>query len=251
MDPSCRTPNVTRVAALADLHCGRLGPEVLQGILERAAESADVIALGGDLTDFGQVEEARVLSRLLQRLKVPVVAVLGNHDVEGGQQEAIVAELRAVGVVVLDGDSFQVGHVGFAGVKGFCGGFGRHALGSWGEIAIKAFVQEAVAEALKLETALARLRTPVRLALLHYSPIEATVLGEPEQIFAFLGSSRLEEPINRYALSGVFHGHAHRGQPDGRTSSGVPVFNVSLPLMIQRHPETPFRVFEYADDQAS
>ena len=142
-------------------------------------------------------------------------------------------------------DSCEIGGVGFAGVKGFAGGFGRGALGSWGEPAIKAFVQEAVNESIKLETALARLRTERRVVLMHYSPILATVEGEPREIFPYLGCSRLEEPLSRYPVDVVFHGHAHRGQPEGRTLAGVPVFNVSLPLQRRLHPDGPAcRLFE-------
>jgi len=134
--------------------------------------------------------------------------------------------------------------VGFAGVKGFCGGFGRAALGSWGERIIKDFVREAVDEALKLESALARLRGKPRVAVLHYSPIQETVEGEPVEIFTFLGSSRLEEPLSRYPVQAVFHGHAHRGRPEGKTALGVPVYNVSLPLLRASNPDRPFRIFE-------
>jgi Icc-related predicted phosphoesterase len=144
------------------------------------------------------------------------------------------------GVHVLDGDTIDVHGVGFAGVKGFCGGFGRGALGPWGETIVKAFVQEAVNEALKLERALARLRTPHRVALLHYSPIRDTVESEPLEIFPYLGSSRLEEPLTRYAVDVVFHGHAHNGQISGKTRSGIPVRNVSLPLLRKLYPDGPF-----------
>ena len=106
-----------------------------------------------------------------------------------------------------------------AGVKGFCGGFGRGVLEPWGEEVIKHFVREAVAEVLKLESVLARLQTEQRLAVLHYAPIRATVEGEPPEIFPFLGSSRLEEPLTRYPVTAVVHGHAHHGSPEGRTST--------------------------------
>jgi Icc-related predicted phosphoesterase len=130
-------------------------------------------------------------------------------------------------------------------VKGFCGGFGRRSLEPWGEPAIKAFVREAVDEALKLESALARLRTPNRIALMHYSPIEATVVGEPVEIFPFLGSTRLEEPINRYQVAAVLHGHAHQGSLEGRTTADVPVYNVSMPLLKGHFPDRPpFRILE-------
>jgi Icc-related predicted phosphoesterase len=134
---------------------------------------------------------------------------------------------------------------GFVGVKGFAGGFGRATLEPWGEPAIKQFVQESVDEALKLEKGLSRVRGVPRVALLHYSPLAATVAGEPLEIFPFLGSTRLEEPLNRYAVSVAFHGHAHRGSPEGRTSAGVPVFNVAMPLLRRTWPDRPpFRVFE-------
>lgn len=151
--------------------------------------------------------------------------------------------MAEAGVVILDGDAHEIRGVGFAGVKGFCGGFGARALGAWGEASIKAFVRETIDEALKLETALARLRATKRVALLHYSPVASTVEGEPLEIYPFLGSSRLEEPLTRYDVAAVFHGHAHHGQPQGQLANGVPVFNVSLPLMQRTTPDTPFRLF--------
>jgi Icc-related predicted phosphoesterase len=130
-------------------------------------------------------------------------------------------------------------------VKGFCGGFGRAALGPWGETIIKEFVREAVGEALKLESALARLRGKPRIAVLHYSPIQETVEGEPPEIFCFLGSSRLEEPLSRYPVQAVFHGHAHNGRPEGKTAGGIPVYNVCLSLLQRSYPDRPpFRVFD-------
>ena len=125
------------------------------------------------------------------------------------------AILGDAGVRVLDGDGVEIRGVGFAGVKGFAGGFGERALQSWGEPILKQFVREAVEEALKLEQALARLRTPHRIAVLHYSPIRATVETEPAEILPFLGSSRLEDPINRYSATLVVHGHAHHGNRRG------------------------------------
>jgi len=171
--------------------------------------------------------------------------VLGNHDFEAGQPDVVRQILCDAGITILDGDAVEIKGVGFAGVKGFCGGFGQRSLEPWGEQAIKMFVREALDEALKLESALARLRTPNRIALLHYSPIEATVTGEPREIFPFLGSSRLEEPLNRYKVDAVLHGHAHHGSPEGRTSAQVPVYNVSMPLLKRHFAERPpFRVLE-------
>lgn len=239
-------PNgLVRVAALGDLHCGKGAQGTLQPLFAEIARAADVLVICGDLTDYGLPEEARILAAELSAVRMPVVAVLGNHDYESGQPEEVCKIVAEVGVQVLDGESCEVLGVGFAGVKGFGGGFGRGTLGFWGEPAIKAFVQEALDEALKLETALARLRTPQRVALLHYSPIRATVEGEPLEIFPFLGSSRLEEPLMRYPVSAVIHGHAHKGSPEGRMSNGVPVYNVALPLLRRLHPEGPhYRVIE-------
>jgi Icc-related predicted phosphoesterase len=237
---------LVRVAALADLHYGRTTAQgSLAPLFAQITEAADVLVLAGDLTDYGLPEEARALGReLTSALKIPAVAVLGNHDVESNQQQEVRQILADAGVVMLDGDSTEVHGVGFAGVKGFAGGFGRRALGPWGEPIIKQFVHEAVNEALKLESALARLRTERIIAVMHYSPVQATVDGEPLEIYPFLGCSRLEEPLSRYPVTAVFHGHAHHGRPEGRTTKDVPVFNVSLSLMREISPAAPFRVVE-------
>ena len=239
------TPRDTvRIAAVGDLHCTK-NAQSLQNVFAQAGSAADVLVLCGDLTDYGTPEEAHLLVRDLAGAKMPVVAVLGNHDLESGKADEVAKILAEGGVRVLDGDSCEFHGIGFAGVKGFCGGFGTHALGPWGEDMIKTFVREAVDEALKLETALARLRTPHRIAVLHYAPIRETVEGEPPEVFAFLGSSRLEEPLGRYPVSAVFHGHAHRGQLEGRTRNGVPVYNVARPLLERTFPDRPaFRVLE-------
>jgi Icc-related predicted phosphoesterase len=238
--------NVVRVAAVADLHCAKaMAAGTFQPLFAQVSERADVLALAGDLTDYGLAEEARLLVRELAVAKVPVVAVFGNHDYESERQDEVKQILTDGGVSVLDGDSVEIHGVGFAGVKGFAGGFGERALQSWGEPILKRFVREAVDEALKLESALARLRTPHRIALMHYSPIRATVECEAPEITPFLGSSRLEDPLNRYPVFAVFHGHAHRGSPEGRTAAGVPIYNVALPLLRRRFPDQPpFRVIE-------
>jgi Icc-related predicted phosphoesterase len=229
-----------RIAAIGDLHVSKTSQGKFQPLFSQINDSADVLLLCGDFTDYGTVDEAKVLARELSAVvKIPVIAVLGNHDFEGGHEAEITQILTDSGIRVLDGAVTEVQGVGFAGVKGFAGGFGRGALGPWGESAIKQFVQAAVDEALKLEAALARLRTQRRVALLHYSPIRATCEGEPVEIFPYLGSSRLEEPINRYRVSAVFHGHAHRGAPEGRTATGVPVYNVAMPLLARLNPDRP------------
>jgi Icc-related predicted phosphoesterase len=235
-----------RIAAVADLHCSKASRGALQPLFSRMTESADVLLLGGDLTDYGLPEEAHILvQELKSAAKAPIVAVLGNHDFESGRQDEIKKILAGGGVTVLDGDAVEVHGIGFAGAKGFVGGFGPRALQPWGEVSIKRFVHEAVDEALKLESGLARLRTERRVVLLHYSPILATVEGEPPEILPFLGSSRLEEPINRYGVTAVFHGHAHHGREEGRTSAGVPVYNVAMSLLHRARPEVqPFKLVE-------
>jgi Icc-related predicted phosphoesterase len=237
--------DTVRIAAIGDLHWGRTtAPGSLQPLFAQISETADVLALAGDLTDYGLAEEARTFAKELAAVRIPMVGVLGNHDVESGQQTEIVAILKNAGVTMLDGETTEIHGVGFAGVKGFCGGFGRRALGPWGEDIIKKFVHEAIDEALKLESALARLRNDHLVALLHYAPIQETVEGEPCEIYPFLGCSRLEEPITRYPIGAVIHGHAHHGAPEGRTRTNVPVYNVSASLMREHFPERPFRLIE-------
>lgn len=240
------TTGTVRIAAMSDIHVGKTGQGALASVFAQVSERSDVLAMCGDLTDYGLPEEARVLAREIgTALRVPCVSVLGNHDYEAGKADEVRQILTDAGVTVLDGDSCEIQGVGFAGVKGFCGGFGRGALGPWGEEIIKIFVREAVNEAFKLESALARLRGPHRVALLHYSPVRATVEGEPLEIFPYLGSSRLEEPLARYPVTAVIHGHAHNGTLEGCTASGIPVYNVSMPLLKKSWPEqAPFRVIE-------
>ena len=201
--------DIVRIAAIGDLHYGRTTPPgSLHALFTQISESADILALCGDLTDYGLAEEARAfVKELVPAVKIPIVAVLGNHDLESNQQDEIVKILKDAGVTTLDGETTEIEGIGLAGIKGFCGGFGRRALGPWGEDIIKKFVHEAVDEALKLESALARLRNPQLIALLHYAPIQATVEGEPLEIYPFLGCSRLEDPITRFPVSAVFHGH--------------------------------------------
>lgn len=243
--PSSKSSTHVRFAAVGDIHVDKDSAGRLRAFFAQAADAADALLLCGDLTDYGTAEEAKVLVGELSALTLPVVAVLGNHDHESGTPQVVAQALKDAGVRVLDGEACEIEGVGIAGVKGFAGGFGRASLGAWGEAAIKLFVQEAQSEAMKLESALAKLRTPHRLALLHYAPIAATVQGEPAEIFAFLGSSRLEEPLLRYPVDAVFHGHAHRGTPQGHTINGVPVYNCAKPLLERSRPgEPPFLLYE-------
>jgi Icc-related predicted phosphoesterase len=235
-----------RIAAIADLHVKKTGQASLQPLFTAASEQADVLLLCGDLTDYGQVEEAKILAKDISAfLRIPSIGVLGNHDFESGKADEVVKIIAGAGVTMLDGGSHEIEGVGFAGIKGFGGGFGRRQLNAWGEEIIKKFVHETIEEALKLEMALARLRTPQKIAVLHYAPIHATVDGEPPEINPFLGSSRLEEPIDRYRCNAVFHGHAHRGSLEGRTKGNVPVYNVAMPLLAAHYEDRqPFRVIE-------
>jgi Icc-related predicted phosphoesterase len=239
------TENVVRLAALSDIHYTKTSQGSLQPLFTQIAETADVLILPGDLTDYGLAEEARVLAKDLAQVKIPMVGVLGNHDFESNEEKEVSQILTDVGVHMLDGDTWEYRGVGFAGIRGFCGGFGRGALGPWGEKIIKDFVHEAVQEALKLESALARLKSEHRIVVMHYAPIRGTVEGEPPEIFAFLGSSRLEEPLSRFDVEAVFHGHAHKGAPSGATQTGIPVFNVAHAVLLANYPDQPpFRLFE-------
>jgi Icc-related predicted phosphoesterase len=245
------TSDTIRIAAMSDVHYSRTSQGLLQSVFSQVAERADVLVIAGDLTDYGLADEARVLARDLTSLvKIPIVGVLGNHDYESGEEDDVRSILSDAGVHMLDGDAVELHGVGFAGVKGFAGGFGRGALGPWGEQAIKMFVQEALNEALKLESALARLKAKHKIAVLHYAPVRDTVEGEPVEIHPWLGSSRLEEPLTRFQVSAVVHGHAHKGTPEGRTSAGIPVYNVALPVLTAAYPDRPpYRLIEVPREQ--
>jgi Icc-related predicted phosphoesterase len=242
-----------RLAAVGDLHVKKTSQGQLQPLLAPVNDHADVLLLCGDLTDYGLAEEAVVLVKeLTAAVRIPIVAVLGNHDYESGHPQEVSRILGEAGIRILDGEAFEIHGVGIAGAKGFAGGFGRGTLGAWGEPATKRYVQEAIDEATKLEGALARLRTARRVALLHYAPVRMTVEGEPLEILSYLGTSRLEEPINRHPVDVVFHGHAHHGALEGRTSAGIPVYNVAMPLLLQKFPDRPpFRIVELPEAPAS
>lgn len=235
-----------RVAAVGDIHCSKTSHGQLQPLFSQANEQADVLLLCGDLTDYGLPEEAEILANELAAIEIPVLAVMGNHDYESNQVEVVKKFLTDANVKILDGDACEIEGIGFAGVKGFGGGFGSYRLQPWGEDIVKQFVREAVEEALKLESALARLTTPHRIAVLHYAPIQDTVEGEPCDIMPFLGSSRLEEPLNRFDVSIAVHGHAHHGSLEGRTHSDIPVYNVAMPLLKKHFPtQPPFRLLKF------
>ena len=233
-----------RVAAVGDLHVGEAHDRPHRELFDRVHEDADVLCLCGDLTNFGKAREVEILLEDLRGCQIPMVGVLGNHEHECGHPEVVTEMLCDAGVKMLTGQAYEIDGVGFAGGKGFIGGFGRYMLSPFGEAAVKTFVQEAVEDANHIENSIRMLRTERSVVLLHYSPVVDTVMGEPPEIHAFLGSSRLGETIDRYDnISLVVHGHAHRGQPEGRTNKGTPVYNVALPVL-RTLGETPYRVFE-------
>jgi len=210
----------------------------------RVRDEADLMVLAGDLTNYGRPQEMESLLNALVRLRVPIVAVLGNHDYESGQQDKLMEMMTAEGIKVLDGTGYERDGVGFAGTKGFLGGFGRGILTAFGEPEVKAFVQAGIDEALKLERALSQIRTEKRVVVIHYAPIGETVKGEPTEIFPYLGSSRLAEVVDRHGANLVLHGHAHHGSAEGKTTAGVPVHNVALNILMAQDPPRPYRVFD-------
>ena len=224
-----------RIAAVGDIHVRENERGKWSEYFKEVSQQADILVICGDLTDTGDEGEAQLLSEELRSCTIPVVGVLGNHDFEKGRHKLIRQMVQNDNVHILDGEAIVIKGVGFAGVKGFGGGFDNHMLSMFGEGAMKAFVQEAVDEALRLDRALARLdqenENIKKIAVLHYAPIKETVIGEPEAIFPFLGSSRLAEPLSRRQVVAAFHGHAHIGTLEGQTNGGVKVYNVAKPIL--------------------
>jgi len=233
-----------RIAALADLHFTPAAYEAIRATLERVRDEADLLVLAGDLTNYGKTSEMEPLLNVLVRLRLPIVAVLGNHDYESGQHDELMKMMTAEGIKVLDGTAYERDGVGFAGTKGFIGGFGRGVLTAFGEPEIKRIVQATIDEALKLERAMSQLRTEKRVVVLHYAPVVATVQGEPPEIFPYLGTSRLGEVVDRHGANLIVHGHAHHGGREGKTVGGIPVYNVALHLLQDLQPPAAYRLFD-------
>ncbi len=233
-----------RIAAVGDVHFDGTTTGALREVFAEANREADVLALLGDLTTHGRPEQIEAFIGELKGVEIPILAVLGNHDHESDAAPTITQMLTERAIHVLDGSGVVIQGVGFAGTKGFAGGFGRGALAPFGESLIKQFARQAIDESIKLENALRVLTSETRVVLLHYAPIEGTVHGEPEVIWPFLGSSRLVQPIDTIGANVVFHGHAHHGSFEGRTPGGVPVFNVSLPIL--RTQQLNFLLYELA-----
>jgi len=238
----------TRIAAVGDIHVRENERGKWTDYFKEISAKADILVIAGDLTDTGDEMEAEVLAEELKACTIPVIGVLGNHDYEKGRHKLIRQVLLKAGTHLLDGEAVVIGNVGFAGVKGFGGGFDRHMLSFFGEGAMKAFVQEAVDEVLHLDRALGRLESEQpdikKIAILHYSPIKETIIGEPEPIYPFLGCSRLAEPLNRHKVFAAFHGHAHIGSLEGQTSAGIKVYNVARPILIKNGYASPFFLLE-------
>jgi Icc-related predicted phosphoesterase len=238
----------TRIAAIADIHVRETDKGKWVDLFREASKQADILLICGDLTNTGDEAEADVLKEELKTCAIPVIAVLGNHDHEKGRHKTIRQMIQSDTVHILDGEAIAIGDVGFAGIKGFGGGFDNFMLSMFGEAAMKAFVQEAVNDALSLDRALARLDQQYenlkKIALLHYSPIQETVKGEPEPIYPFLGSSRLAEPLVRRRVMAVFHGHAHAGHLEGSLPGGIRVFNVAKPVLTKAAYPLPFYLLE-------
>lgn len=214
------------VAAIGDLHVTESSEHPYRDMFAEISAQADVLVLCGDLTNFGRTREAEILAEDLRAATIPVVGVLGNHDHECGQPEKVAEILAQGGMTLLDEQAVVIEGVGFAGTKGFIGGFGRAELAPFGESEIKAFVDIAVNEARKLENALRSLRTERTVAVLHYAPIAETLEGEPIGIYPYLGSARLADAIDRFEnVKAVVHGHAHHGTYQGHTMRGTPVYN--------------------------
>lgn len=230
-----------RIAAVGDIHFSESDVGRYQDQFKEIAEHADVFIICGDLTQNGSAKEAQVLAEELKYCHIPVLGVLGNHDHDRGEDVAIRKTLRPV-MTFLDEEPVVINDVGFTGAKGFGGGFGGYSLSAFGEPAMKAFVHEAVEESLSLENALRRLEANKKVVALHYAPIPETLKGEPPEIFPFLGSSRLADPIDTFGADLVLHGHAHHGSPKGQTAKGVPVHNVALAQL--ENPKKPYLVFD-------
>jgi uncharacterized protein len=233
-----------RVAATADLHFTPARFTALHDQLNRVRDEADVFVLAGDLTNFGRPDEMEPLLNVLVRLRLPVIAVLGNHDYESDRQVELMRMLTQEGIKVLDGSAYERDGVGFAGTKGFVGGFGRGVLTAFGEPEVKTFVRASIDEALRLERAMSQLRTKKRVVVLHYAPVVTTVEGEAPEIYPFMGTSRLAEVIDRHGADLVVHGHAHNGRCDGKTPGGVRVHNVAITLLQAQNPSAVYRVFD-------
>ncbi len=224
-----------RVAAVGDVHYGRSSRHDLRDQFRALSGRADLLLIAGDLTQSGSPEEARALTEDLGEVKVPIIAVLGNHDFQQNRQEEIRDALRSSGIFSLEGDTAVVSirgySVGVVGLKGFGGGFFGACVSEFGENETKSFAHHGRVQAEILRAGLRTLQADFRFVLIHYSPIEATLLGERREIYPFLGSYLLAEAVDSIGADAVFHGHAHKGVERGSTPGGIPVRNVAAPVI--------------------
>lgn len=232
-----------RIAAIADFHCRANSPGTIRPLLDGVGREADLLVVAGDLTDTGLPVEIDVLKEELSTVSIPIIAVLGNHDHENDQAEALVEVLSGMNVTVLNGTVCEVDDVGFVGTKGFGGGFGERLVQPFGERALKTFIEACIEESVRLENALSKLDCERKVAVLHYAPVKETLAGEPAELYPFLGSSRLANALDRHGVDLVVHGHAHHGSPEGRTSGGIPVHNVSR-FVQRRSGSRPYGLFD-------
>ncbi len=236
-----------KIVAIGDIHCRLDTTDLIEELLGDLEHNLDGLLLAGDLTDNGLPEEAEVLVEQLKHYasSIPVIAILGNHDHENGNAEQITSIMRDADVIMLEGTAYEVNKVGFVGVKGFCGGFDENLIQPFGEAALKTFIHTSINEALSLENALSKLQEcEHKIALLHYAPITATLIGEPKELFPFLGTSWLADAVDRRGADLILHGHAHHGSPFGRTRGDIPVYNVSRFVQMQ-HTGKPYCTFTF------
>lgn len=224
-----------RIAAVGDLHCRESQRAEIAAAFAQVADEVDVILLAGDLTTHGLPEQAVILADACRPLDTPVLTVLGNHDWHSNRRDDVVDVLLAAGIVVLDRDHAILDvagiELGVVGLKGFVGGFDGHRIPDFGEPLLRAVYDDMSADVDALDEGLRAIAAcPLRIVLLHYAPVEATLEGEPREIWSFLGSDRLAAPIAEHRPHVVLHGHAHAGTFEGAIAD-VPVYNVSAPVI--------------------
>ena len=224
-----------RIAAAGDIHCSEARRSAIERAFASLGTDVDVVLLAGDLTTYGEPEQAAVLADAARDLRAPVVAVLGNHDWHSNRQEEIARLLAHAGVTILDRSwttlDVRGTSIGIVGTKGFVGGFPDSQLPDFGEPLLRQVYAETTAEVRALEQGLVAISgCPVRIVLLHYSPTTTTLEGEPRTIWAFLGTDRMGPPIELHRPDLVLHGHGHAGTFAGLVGD-VPVFNVAVPVI--------------------
>ncbi len=245
--------NKLKIAALGDLHIRENSAGSLRELFTDISKQADILVLCGDLTNLGLPSEAEVLAQELQSLTIPVVGILGNHDFQSDQELEVIRILQQSKVNFVQGVEYIFKKAdkqyAFTGAKGFGGGFRPSMWGRFGEPEQKAFYDAVAKEVQALENGLQQIdRLPeisAKFVVMHFSPIKDTLQGELSELYPFLGSTRLEEVIDRYKVNAVFHGHSHFGFPTGRTEKQIAVYNVAYPLMQKNNIKRPYFLGEF------